>query len=1106
MGRDRPRNRTEQTAGLPLISGDRPIRFGPIGVGGWPLGACKGYAISAAHRRSFRDRHNRHRMSRSAQYSRERMSSEPAQTALGGTNAPKSVFGTDDIGGDIDSIDASLPQRASSRRRPRAAREEETVNEDSTMVERSTSDMNPPVSRPTRLPWMPIASTLLVSLAAGTTSALAQGTTPSQPGRTGLEDPLRDPMAREFNDKVKVNEHMIVDLHVQDEDLSSVLQMLSLQTQRNILTSKNVSATVTANLYGVTFHEALEAILSVNGYAFIEKGNFIYVYTLQELIEIEKATRQRVHKVIKLSYLNGVDAAEFAKGLLSEGGQIKTNGKPADFAIPDNAPVGGEDFALDSTLVVFDYEENVGQIEQLLEQLDTKPIQVLVEATILQTALSEANAFGVDFTILGSLDFVDFVGLGGPLESVNALIGGKGGRLEGGSTTDVPVPRAGEPGNAISSTPGNTGGPATLKLGIVDGDVAAFLRVLDEVTDTTILSRPNLLTLNRQPARVLVGRKVGYLSTTSTDTATTQTVQFLDTGTQLYFRPFVSADGMIRMELKPQVSEAVIRNATDATGAAVTIPDEITNEIVANVLVRDGQTIVLGGLFRESTQATRRQVPFVGDLPFIGAVFRGHEDTTTRNEIIFMITPTIVNDRMLVEQGSKAMRYMGHVRAGAREGLLPFSREKQSSQLLVTAQKRADEGKTDSALYYVQRSLALNPVQPDAINLRERLVTRGTVWPSRRMMDDIVGDASKEAMKTWESQLANPSPKSTPPQPATQTPAKTWGSQPKTTSNDANPVGEVVIVDVPEPNDPHNMEFGDPSANATTPGEPSTHTSPTAVTSTNVTTPPNASSPTAPAPTNTFATNTPTPVTSSRTPGAPSTTPPAPTTSPTTPTTTTATTNTTPSTSPSTSPSQQTPTTQVATTQPAPATPSTSSPVSPTTTPTTPITQHSAPTPSTSTPSSTNVATNTPSPGPSPAPSPMPSNVTPSTPSTTSTTSTTSQPFVAPVGAVSSEPSLFVVMDDGGAFPVSGPDAAFNPVMTPADVMAMLPTPIRALVQSSQPKSVAQTSPNSRGTGGQAATDTPATLAETFDATAKSSLLQFSTTSIGLRSRIDSPR
>jgi len=103
---------------------------------------------------------------------------------------------------------------------------------------------------------------------------------------------------------VTVSEYLTVDLHVQDEDLANVLQMLSLQSQRNIVVSKDVSATVSANLYNVTFYEALDAILHVNGYGYIERGNFIFVYTLREIEEIERATRKPVSKVIRLNYLN----------------------------------------------------------------------------------------------------------------------------------------------------------------------------------------------------------------------------------------------------------------------------------------------------------------------------------------------------------------------------------------------------------------------------------------------------------------------------------------------------------------------------------------------------------------------------------------------------------------------------------------------------------------------------------------------------------------------------------------------------------------------------------------------------------------------------------
>ncbi len=567
--------------------------------------------------------------------------------------------------------------------------------------------------------------------------------------------------------KIKVDDHLIVDLHVNDEDLANVLQMLSIQSQKNIVTSKAVSAVVTANLYGVTFYEALDAILHVNGYGYIEKGNFIFVYTLEELEKIEAMNRTRVWKVVKLNYLNSTDAAEFVKPLLSEGGQIKTNGKAPNFTIAENAPGGAEDYAHESTMMVFDYEENLGEIEKVVKELDTRPAQVLVEATILQTSLNEANAFGVDFSVLADMDFTDFVNIGGPLEAVNGMIkgngassggssgsGGSGGSGGTGGSTGTPLPSDNR-GFGLASTPGNTAGPGTLKLGVVWNDVAAFIKMLDQVADTTIISRPNILTLNRQPARVLVGRKVGYLNSTTTDTATTQTVEFLDTGTQLYFRPFVSTDGSIRMELKPKVSEAVIRNTTSTGGQTVTIPDEISNELTTNVIVRDGNTIVLGGLFREATSASRRQVPGLGDMPLIGAAFRGHDDSTERNEVIFMITPSILADALAVEQGKRGMAMVERVRAGSREGLLPWSREKRCQQLVMEATRLAQEGKREEALSKVQYALSLMHNQADAIQLREELMNQKSNWPTRSMQHEIVtGELEKKISGSKKAEAA----------------------------------------------------------------------------------------------------------------------------------------------------------------------------------------------------------------------------------------------------------------------------------------------------------------------------------------------------------------
>ncbi len=535
--------------------------------------------------------------------------------------------------------------------------------------------------------------------------------------------------------EVEVSEYDLVDLHVNNEDLGNILQLLSIQSQRNIITSNTVQATVTADLYGVTFYEALDSILNVNGFGYIEKGNFIYVYTREELEEFERATRRPISRILHLDYLNSADAAEFAKELLSENGSISTHAATASFQISEGAPAGADTYASSASIVIHDYEEQVEEIMGLLRELDTKPTQVLVEATILQTALNEANAFGVDFALIKNLNFTDFVGTGGPLSVIDGLIGGKGQLVDG---TNVAVPNGGGDVSGVSSNVGNTAGPATLKAGLVNGDVAVFMRVLDEVTDVTIVSNPKILTLNRQPARVLVGTRVGYLNTTSTTTATTQTVEFLEVGTELAVRPFVSQTGLIRLELRPQVSSFKLRSITDNTGATITIPDEDTTEMTTNVMVRDGQTVVLGGLFTETTTATRRQVPLLGNIPMIGQAFRGNDDSTRRSEIIFLITPSIVNDTILAETGDRGNEFVEHARFGARKGLLPWSRERRIGQILIDARRLADSGNTEKALAKIDQALRLQPNSPDARAMRTELTGEMSHAPSRAMIQSIM--------------------------------------------------------------------------------------------------------------------------------------------------------------------------------------------------------------------------------------------------------------------------------------------------------------------------------------------------------------------------------
>ncbi len=553
---------------------------------------------------------------------------------------------------------------------------------------------------------------------------------------------------------VQVADYGGVSMSVQDTDLATVLQMLSIDSKQNIIVGKSVSGTVSVNLYDVSFDDALKAILEPNGFTYYREGNFIYVITRDEKEAIEKARRKTESRIFELEFLSAADATEFILPLLSDNGKAAGRGDVAPGMKPDISDGGGESYAFNAKIVVSDYSENLDAIASLLAELDTPPQQVLVESTILATELNETNAFGIDFTVLGSLNFAD---LTNPLSAVNDLLNTDG---DGVQPDDNKA-------QAVTSTVGGTAGPAGLKVDIVSDDVSVFLRVLDEVTDSTVLARPKIMALNRQRAQVLVGARVGYLSTTATDTTTTQTVEFLDTGIELVFRPFISRNGMVRLELSPSVSEASLRAITDANGLIVTIPDELTNEITTNVRVKDGETIVLGGLFRESTRIARRQVPVLGDIPILGAAFRGQDDAVRRSEIMFLITPSIIHDDVLWANGKQILDSVDSIRLGARAGLLPFSNEKLTTSHNQKAVDAFNKGDHDKALYHINTSLRLHPDQPEIIRLREKISGERARVYERSLMErvlhremqqtpDIVR-APANAQPTWQRQPATPS-------------------------------------------------------------------------------------------------------------------------------------------------------------------------------------------------------------------------------------------------------------------------------------------------------------------------------------------------------------
>jgi len=515
--------------------------------------------------------------------------------------------------------------------------------------------------------------------------------------------------------QVNVSDAGTVEIHVNDANLVEVLRMLSLQSQKNIIASKEVRGTVTANLYNVTIREALDAILKANGFAYREKGNFIYVYSAKELADLIKAEQQPTTEIFRLYYTPAANAAQMIKPVLSADAQVSqttavsgggvggSGGAGGSTGSSGSGTTGGYTHATEDVIVVRDYPENIEKVRKIIKEIDRRPQQILVEATIMAARLTNDNNLGVDFTILGGVDFTSI------LTQQGNIIG-----ATPGATVDA--------GNRTSSVGSGNNFTKDLnpgfKVGFVSSNVSVFVNALEQVTDTTVLANPKVLTLNKQLGEVLVGREDGYKTTTVTESTAVETVEFLQTGTKLVFRPYIADDGYIRLEVHPEDSDGKVVGG---------LPTKTTTQVTTNVMVKDGHTVVIGGLFRESSSTARSQVPGLGSIPVVGMLFGNQTDATFREEIIILLTPHIIKDEQRYANASdEQLRDMEKLRVGVRRGMMPWGRERLAEGAYENALAEMNKPKPDRklALWYLNCATHLNPVFGEAIRMKQSITGR----------------------------------------------------------------------------------------------------------------------------------------------------------------------------------------------------------------------------------------------------------------------------------------------------------------------------------------------------------------------------------------------
>lgn len=505
---------------------------------------------------------------------------------------------------------------------------------------------------------------------------------------------------------VRVGLDQRVTVHVSGLPLADALRMLSEPTKRNILLANGVEGTVTASLYSVSVEEALQAMLVSNGLGFRVEGEFTYVYPQEELAKFAQAQRKIATHVFHLTYLNAATAKGLIEPLLSNIGKVATTpaadvGLGGDDGMEDtkgDAPAGSD------TLIVTDYEDRLTAIEKTLKELDARPKQVLVEATILRATLNEDNALGIDFTTVGGIDFSTLSSVSPAAQTI--------------TTGLIPTEQLSNTNFTVRTNFNDALPAGGFTFGILKDQVGVFVRALEQITDTDILANPKLMTLNKQVGQVIVGRRDGYLTTTITETTAIQQVEFLETGTVLTFRPFIGNDGMVRMEIHPK----------DSTGGLTdtNLPFEQTTEVTTNILVKDGRTILIGGLFREVGTATRGQMPLLGNIPIAGALFRRTRDATVREEVIILLTVHVIkgDHEKDNEAGDEMNEDIERMRVGARQGVQWFGRERTSEAHYRWAMEHLASGDTEKALWDADMALQINPRHLHAAKLKEKLLCR----------------------------------------------------------------------------------------------------------------------------------------------------------------------------------------------------------------------------------------------------------------------------------------------------------------------------------------------------------------------------------------------
>lgn len=477
--------------------------------------------------------------------------------------------------------------------------------------------------------------------------------------------PKREPTAAERRNRPPEYAGQRVTFNFQDIPVRSVLQLIADVSELNVVVADSVQGNITLRLVNVPWDQALDIILQAKGLDKRRQGSVIWIAPQQEIATREKemedariAIEERAELVTDYIPVNFGNAEDIAKLLTVESQQSAGGGGQQSQTRGFLSPRGSVSFdRRTNTLLVSDIPSKIEEIRELVALLDRPVQQVLIESRIVIANENFARELGARFGISGAKEdgYGNVFSTAGSATGTDRMSAMAVRNRYTGTSRGLPVYVAPEePGDPMPSPglgerlnfnlPVSTAGAGSFALAILGADYLLDLELsaLQAEGRGEVVSNPRVITANQQEAVIKQGREEAYQTTQVTGGVAQTTVNFKEVVLELKVTPTITNDGRVFLSLNVKKDEVAERIQTPQG----VVPSITKREINTAVLVQDAETVVLGGVYEISSSDELQKVPFLGDVPLLGNLFRNKNKTTSKAELLIFVTPKLLRDTL----------------------------------------------------------------------------------------------------------------------------------------------------------------------------------------------------------------------------------------------------------------------------------------------------------------------------------------------------------------------------------------------------------------------------------------------------------------------------